>query len=108
MTREVPIPNPPLSMEEQAAVASLTITDLAAIDSCILRHCGPDFLKVARIVIRTERELAPRFPSLSYVFYTVRLRHLVDSRRLDPQAISPTCGSAKCGSQRQCRTERGS
>jgi len=80
---EVPIPNPPITAEEQAAVDLLTEQDLATIDACILRHCSERFLKVARIAIRTEEELTERFPKLSHVFYTLRLQYLVDSRYLD-------------------------
>ena len=80
---ETPIANPPLSSEERAAVDSLTENDLQSIDACILRHCSDRFLKVARIMIRTERELAERFPRLSYIFYTLRLQHLVAVGCLD-------------------------
>jgi hypothetical protein len=82
-TPEVPIANPPLSSEERAAVDSLTENELESIDACILSHCSDRFLKVARIMSRTERELGERFPKLSYIFYTLRLQHLVDAGYLD-------------------------
>jgi len=80
---EVPFPNPPISAEEQAAVDLLSEQDLESIDGCILSHCADHFYKVARIMGRTEDELAGRFPKLSYVFYTHRLKHLVDRAHLD-------------------------
>jgi hypothetical protein len=81
-TPEVPIPNPPISDEEQAAVDLLSEQDLEAIDACILSYCATHFYKVARIMGQTQDELASRFPKLSYVFYTQRLKHLVDTGRL--------------------------
>jgi hypothetical protein len=82
-TPEVPIPNPRISAEEQGAVALLGEKDLALIDACILSHCADHFYKVARIMGRTQDELADRFPKLSYVFYTQRLKYLVDAGQLD-------------------------
>jgi hypothetical protein len=79
MTPEVPIPNPPISAEEQAAADLLAAPDLELIDACILSHCADHFYKVAWIIGRTQDELADRFPKLSYVFYTQRLKHLVDT-----------------------------
>jgi hypothetical protein len=82
-TPEVPIPNPPISAEEQTAAGLLGEQDIEAIDACILSHCADHFYKVARIMGRTEAELTDRFPKLSYVFYTQRLKHLVDTGHLD-------------------------
>lgn len=82
-TTEVPIPNPPISAPEQAAADLLSEQDLESIDACFLSHCADCFYKVARIMGRTEDELARRFPKLSYVFYTQRLKHLVDTGHLD-------------------------
>jgi hypothetical protein len=81
-TPEVPIPNPPISTEEKAAAHLLSERDLEAIDACILSHCADYFYKVARVMGRTQDELAERFPKLSYVFYTQRLKHLVDTGHL--------------------------
>ena len=68
---------------EKAAADLLSEQDLQAIDACILSHCADRFYKVARIMGRTEDELADRFPKLSYVFCTQRLNHLVDTGYLD-------------------------
>ena len=83
MSPEVPIPNPPISAEEKAAADLLSAQDLEAIDACILSHCADHFYKVASIMGQTEDKLADRFPKLSYVFYTQRLKHLVDTGLLD-------------------------
>ena len=81
-TPEVPIPNPPISAEERAAADLLSQQELEAIDACILSHCAAHFYKVARIMGRTQDDLAQRFPKLSFVFYTQRLKHLVDTGHL--------------------------
>ncbi len=78
-TPEVPIPNPPISAEEKAAADLLSKQDLESIDACILSHCADRFYKVARIIGRTQDELADRFPKLSHVFFTQRLKKLVDT-----------------------------
>ena len=72
-----------MSAEEQTAADSLSEPDLESIDACILSHCADRFYKVARIMWRTQAELANRFPKLSYVFYTHGLKRLVDTGRLD-------------------------
>jgi hypothetical protein len=74
---------PPISPEEKAVSDSLKSADLDAIDSCILSHCSQCRLKVARIISRTENELIDRFPGLSYIFYTLRLQHLVQEGYLE-------------------------
>ncbi|NBP25925.1 MAG: hypothetical protein EBU81_15555 [Proteobacteria bacterium] len=79
-TPEVPIPNKPISALEKAAADLLGPQELEVIDACILSHCTDRFLKVARVILRTENELQHRFPKLTHIFYTQRLRHLVDTR----------------------------
>lgn len=82
-TPEMPAPNPPISAEEQAAADLLNEQELKLIDACILSHCADRFYKVARIMAETEDALAGRFPKLSYIFYTQRLKYLVDTGHLD-------------------------
>lgn len=83
MHPEIPVPNPPLSPAEKAVVDSLGEENLAVIDKCILGQCSKHRLKVARIVTDTEKSLADRFPGLSYIYYTLRLQHLVEEGHLD-------------------------
>lgn len=83
MHPEIPVPNPPLSPAEKAVVNSLSKEDLAVVDRCILGNCSKRRLKVARIVMDTEEDLADQFPGLSYIFYTLRLQHLVEEGCLD-------------------------
>ena len=85
MSAEEPIANPPLSAKERAAVEKLTDADFKVIDAAILASCSSGWLKVARVMVDTERSLAKDYPSLSYVFYTERLRWLVNGGRLESQ-----------------------
>jgi hypothetical protein len=85
MGEEVPIANPLLSAEERAAVEKLTDADLQIVDTAILTNCSTGWFKVARIVVDAEQALAKRYPALSYLFYTERLRWLVHEGRLESQ-----------------------
>jgi hypothetical protein len=85
MSEETPTANPPLSAEEQTAVAKLTDADLQAINAAILANCKREWLKVARVVTDTEKALATHFPELSHIFYTVRLAELVKEKHLESQ-----------------------
>jgi hypothetical protein len=85
MSEEVPMANPPLSIEEEAAVAKLSDADLQIIDSVILANSSSRFLKVARVVISTEKALSDHYPDLSYIFYAQRLIQLAREGRLQSQ-----------------------
>ena len=85
MSEEVPMANPPLSAEEQSAVAKLIDTDLHVIDTAILANSSNRWLKVARVVWNTQDALRSRYPDLSYIFYSQRLIQLVEDGRLESQ-----------------------
>jgi hypothetical protein len=85
MDDEIPVANPPLSAEEQLAAAKLTDADLQLIDAAIFDECSTRWLKVARVVTRTEDALSSRFPGISYIFYTQRLIKLAEDGRLESQ-----------------------
>ena len=63
----------------------LTDADLQIIDAAILATCSTGWLKVARVMLNTEEALRNRYPALSYIFYTERLRWLVDEGSLESQ-----------------------
>ncbi len=77
--------NPPLGAEEQSVAAKLKEADREVIESTILANCSQHWLKVARVVMRTENALKTRYPGLTYVFYTECLCRLVDEGRLDSE-----------------------
>jgi hypothetical protein len=85
MSEEIPETNPPLSDEEQSIVAKLTDADLQVIDAAILANSSNRWLKVARVVVWTEKALKDRYPGLSYIFYAQRLIRLAAEGRLDSQ-----------------------
>lgn len=85
MSDEVPTPNPPLSEQEQSVIARLTDYNRREIDAEILANCSSRWLKVARVVIWTEKALSDRYPGLSYVFYSQRLTQLAAEGRLESQ-----------------------
>jgi len=85
MDEETPMENPPLSAEEQSVAARLNDADRKVIEASILANCSERWLKVARVVSRTEDALKTRYPGLTYVFYTECLCRLVDEKRLDSQ-----------------------
>ncbi|MDB6067017.1 MAG: hypothetical protein JWR26_3225 [Pedosphaera sp.] len=83
MDEEIPMENPPLSAEEHSVAAKLKEADRQIIEATILANCSERWLKVARVVTRTEDALKTRYPGLTYVFYTECLCRLVDEGRLD-------------------------
>ncbi len=85
MNEEIPVANRPLTVEEEAAVAMLTAADLQAIDAAILANASNRWLKVARVIMRTEDALREHYPKLSYVFHAQRLIKLVEEGRLESQ-----------------------
>jgi hypothetical protein len=85
MAEEVPKANSPLSADEQLAVEKLTDADLQVIDAAILANCSNRWLKVARVVLRTEELLSNRHPGLTHVFYAKRLIRLAEQERLESQ-----------------------
>jgi hypothetical protein len=85
MDEEIPMENPPPSAEELAIWAKLNETERQIIEDSILANCSDRWLKVARVVTRSEDALKERFPGLTYVFYTEYLSHLVEEGRLESQ-----------------------
>jgi Protein of unknown function len=85
MSREVPVPNPPLSRKEASAFAKLSQQDKAAIDDGILSCVRPRWQKVTMVVSVAENKLGGRYPQFSYVLYAERIRLLAKQGRLESQ-----------------------
>jgi hypothetical protein len=83
MSEELPTANPPLSKKEQAAAARLSKAEVQNIDAAILANCTSHWLKVARVMLDTEKALITRYPELSHVFYASRVPKLVGEKRLE-------------------------
>ncbi|HEY4417261.1 MAG TPA: hypothetical protein VGO57_16340 [Verrucomicrobiae bacterium] len=83
MHEEIPKEIPPISMEEKSIAAKLNDADLLLIEAVIMAECSERWLKVARVVTRTEDKLKAQFTGLTYIFYTECLHLLVEEGRLD-------------------------
>jgi hypothetical protein len=77
MSEEIPQANPPTDEKERAAAERLNVQDLQIIRGVILSEASERWLKVARIMMRTEKALAERYPELSHIFYAEYLVRLV-------------------------------
>ena len=85
MTDEVPIPTPPLSSDEAAALAKLSREELASIDLAVLDCALPRWRKVAMVVGLAMEKLRAQYPQFSDTFYAERVRALADQGRLESQ-----------------------
>ena len=78
------IPDPPLTAEQQAEVAQLSTSELERIDRALLAEATGRWRKVAFIVGSTIGNLTG-VPELPDVFYSQRVKLLVDQGRLEAQ-----------------------
>jgi len=85
MSREIPIPNDPITPEEASAFARLRKDEVKDIDDAILSCATPHWQKVARMVSLAEKKLASKHPQFSYTLYAERIRLLAEERRLESQ-----------------------
>lgn len=83
MDEEIPIPNRPLTVKEQAIAAKLSDAGLKSIDATILGNCSDWWKKVASVVLSTVNALENQYPDLPHVFYAQRLGQLVKEGRLE-------------------------
>lgn len=82
---EIPQPEPPLSAEEVALVASLTPLEVGAIDRALLANTRDRWQKVAMVVGKTMGELPNRLPGIPDTYYALRVRKLVEDGALESQ-----------------------
>ena len=85
MSREVPIPNDPISPEEAAAFARLREAEVKDIDEAILSCAASHWQKVARMVSLAEKKLGSKYPQFSYTLYAERIRLLAGEGLLESQ-----------------------
>jgi len=85
MSREVPIPNDPISPGEEAAFFRLRNDEVKEIDDAILACATPHWQKVARMVSLAEKQLSSKYPQFSYSLYAERIRLLAEEGRLESQ-----------------------
>ncbi len=85
MTEEIPKPDPPMTPEERARIAQLSDAEIRAIDEVLLSNACHQWRKFARVVATTMRDLEDRIQGVSYLFYSQRVRKLVEDGRLESQ-----------------------
>ena len=85
MTEEIPKPDPPWTPEQHAKVALLTEAEIRAIDEALLSNACHRWRKVARVVGTTMSELTNRVEGIPDLFYSQRVRKLVEDGRLESQ-----------------------
>jgi len=78
-------PDGPLDAGQSLHVSRLKQEDLWEIDRVLLAQSAHSWRKVARIVGMTIEELSERFPNIPDVYYAMRVRHLVETGKLDSQ-----------------------
>jgi hypothetical protein len=76
-------PDRPLNSEEEAQARLLTAADLKRIDECLLSNTSHQWRKVARVIGQTMLVLDREFPGLPDVFYSTRIKHLVESGTIE-------------------------
>ena len=85
MTEEIPKPDPPWTPEQHAKVALLTEAEIRAIDEALLSNACHRWRKVARVVGTTMSELTNRVEGIPDLFYSKRVRKLVEDGRVESQ-----------------------
>lgn len=78
-------PDRMLTGAEEGVVSRLTAEELAAVDAALLELAGDAWRKVALLVSNAFRRLAARLPDLPDVYYSRRVRELVDAGVLESQ-----------------------
>lgn len=78
-------PDPELTPEQLKLVAELTDAEVEAIDNALLANASGMWRKVARIVGTTMTELPCRVEGIPDVFYSQRIKRLVEAGALESQ-----------------------
>lgn len=80
-----PEPDPPLSEEQQVIASSLTESEIQEIDNMLMSFAKGSWRKVAMLVGATMTELPNKKHDLPDVFYSERVRKLVEDGHLESQ-----------------------
>ena len=82
MSEEIPQHDPPLTPEQEVKVARLSDKEINEIDKELLSQACDRWRKVARIVGLAMNELEERVIGIPDVYYSQRVRLLVESGHL--------------------------
>jgi hypothetical protein len=85
ISEEKPKPDPDLTDEEKTLVEELSHEDLEHIDAALLSNAKSNWRKVAMIVGMTMMELPNRVKGIPDIFYSQRVRKLVEDGHLEFQ-----------------------
>ncbi len=85
MTKEIPVPDSPLTQEEKAKVEQLSEAEIQAIDQALLSNASRKWRKVARIIGFTIMYRPNSIRGIPDIFYASRVRELVESGHLESQ-----------------------
>jgi len=83
MVREREQPDPPLSPEQEAVAATLSDDFIRKVDLALLSHANTSWRKAAMLVGLTMMEAELRVPGLPDLFYSRRVRRLVEAGLLE-------------------------
>lgn len=79
------VPDPPLTEEQAALINKLSEIELKRIDNALLSNACQYWRKVARVVGTTMMEMQDRISGIPDIFYSQRVRHLVEEGKLESQ-----------------------
>ncbi len=74
--------DPDLTNEQKQLAAELTFEQLKEIDETLFSNTACSWRKVARVIGSTMSELSSRITDLPDIFYSLRVRDLVESGKL--------------------------
>jgi hypothetical protein len=83
MDKEIPIPDQDLTEDQKELVAKLTDEDLKEIDEMLISAATNKYRKVAMLVGSTMMNLPNRVKGIPDVFYSQRVRKLVEDGQLE-------------------------
>lgn len=79
------VPDRDLTPDQVELVEQLTNDEVQAIDNALLANCCESWRKVARVVGTTMTELPNRVEGIPDVYYSQRVRKLVEAELLEAQ-----------------------
>ena len=77
--------DPPMTEDQLQVTSKLTDTELAKIDSQLLKNSAIQYRKSARVIGATMMDLKSEFQHIPDVFFSSRLMHLVEQNKLEAQ-----------------------
>ncbi|HTK25630.1 MAG TPA: DUF3658 domain-containing protein [Pyrinomonadaceae bacterium] len=83
--KETPIPDEPLTAEQQERISQLTEGEIQAIDDALLGNATVQWRKMAMLIMLAMAEKSNEIQGIPDVYYAQRLRRLVENGLLESQ-----------------------